>query len=144
MDFHVSNRVRLRDLEALAPLTVAARKGRAYFVFYHAGPLQAGLAALAAERAWVHLADTDIADVAATDLAVEIARAAARAGSRAAVHVERGLTLDVLDGLWAAGAVLLFQTPPSDDRSLLRPLEQKAARRALPPRACRLTTAFLP
>jgi len=144
MDFHISDRVRPRDLEALVPLASSARKGKAYFVLYHAGPLQAGLAAVAAERAWVHLADADIAGGAATDLAVEIARSAARAGARAAVHVEQGLTLDVLDALWAAGAVLLFQTPPSDDRSLLRPFEQKAARRRLPLRAYRLTTAFRP
>jgi hypothetical protein len=54
------------------------------------------------------------------------------------------LPLELLEELWAAGAVLLFLTPPSDDRSLLRPVELKAARRKLPARAFHLSTAFLP
>jgi hypothetical protein len=77
-------------------------------------------------------------------LAVEIARAAGRAGSRAVVHIERGLPPDLLEGLWAAGAALIFLTPPSDDRSRLRPIERKALRRKLPARAFYLSTAFLP
>jgi hypothetical protein len=143
MDFHISSRVNPRDPGALGALASAARMGKAYFVLYHAGPLPADLTAVAAERAWIHLADADIA-AGPAERAVGIARAAARAGSRATVHIERGLPLDVLEELWAAGAALLFQTPPSDDRSLLRPVEQKAARRKLPLRAYRLTTAFLP
>jgi hypothetical protein len=102
------------------------------------------LARIISERAWVHFADADISEGPAADLAVETARAAAKAGSRAAIHVELGLPLVLLEQLWAAGAALLFQTPPSDDRSLLRSVEQKAARRKLPLRAYRLTTAFLP
>jgi hypothetical protein len=144
MDLHVSSRVQPRGPDALVPLAGVAKKGRAYFVLYHAGPLQPGLIAVAAERAWIHLADADVAEGAAADLAVGTARAAAKAGSRAAVHIERGLPLELLEALWAAGAALLFQTPPSDDRSLLRPVEQKAARRKVPARAYRLTTAFLP
>lgn len=144
MDLHLSDRIHRRDIEALLPLAAAARKGRAYFVLYHTGPLPPELAAVAAARAWVHFADADIAAGDAAELAVGIARAAARAGSRAVAHVERGLGLELLEELWTAGAVLLFQTPPSDDRSLLRPIERKAARRKLPLRAYRLTTAFLP
>ncbi|MBE0711271.1 MAG: hypothetical protein IH583_02725, partial [Candidatus Aminicenantes bacterium] len=65
-------------------------------------------------------------------------------GVRAVVRVERGLPLEVLETLWAAGAALLFLTPPSDDRSLLRPVETRAARRKVPARAYFLSTAFLP
>jgi hypothetical protein len=60
------------------------------------------------------------------------------------VHIERGLPLELLEALWDAGAALLFLTPPSDDRSLLRPVERKALRRKLPARAYHLSTAFLP
>jgi hypothetical protein len=144
LDLHISNRAHPRDPASLAALAGAAREGKAYFVIYHIGPPAAELAAAAANRAWIHLADADIADRPAADVAAEIARSAAGAGSRAAVHIERGLTLELLEELWAAGAVLLFQTPPSDDRSLLRPVERKAARRKLRARAYWLTTAFMP
>lgn len=144
LDFHISNRTHPRDAGTLAGLAAAAKKGRAYFVIYHVGPLAAGLHGPAERRAWIHFSDASIEDEAGAILAVEIARTATRSGSRAAIHVERGLALELLEGLWAAGAALLFTTPPSDDRSLLRPVERKAARRKLPPRAYRLSTAFLP
>jgi hypothetical protein len=144
LDLHISNRAHPRDLEALAALAAAARKGKAFLVIYHVGTPEAGLVAAASERAWIHIADEGITDGAAAGLAAEIGRAAAGAGSRLAVHVERGLALDLLEELWEAGAALLFRTPPSDDRSLLRPIERRAARRKLPARAYRLTTAFLP
>jgi hypothetical protein len=144
LDFHVSNRTQPRDPGALAALAAAGRKGRSYFVVYHAGPLLDGLVEPAGRRAWIHLADASIPDGPAAELAVGIARAAAAAGSRAVVHIERGLELDLLEPLWEAGAALLFLTPPSDDRSRLRPLEIKAARRKVPARAYWLSTAFLP
>ncbi len=144
VDFHVSDRVRPRDPARLAELAAAARKGRGFFVVYHAGPLVEGLAAPAAERAWIHFSDESLVGGTADVLAVDLARTAAKAGSRAVVHIERGLGLDLLEELWQAGAALLFRTPPSDDQSLLRPIERKAARRKLPARAYRLSTAFLP
>lgn len=144
-DFHVSDRTRPRDPAVLAELAAAAKRGRGFFVVYHAGPLAEGLVAPAAERAWVHFADASIGDgPAAAALAVEIAAAAAKAGSRAVVHIERGLELELLGALWEAGAALLFQTPPSDDQSLLRPIEQRAAKRKLPARAYRISTTALP
>jgi len=145
LDLHVSNRVQPREPGALAALAAAARQGKGVFVIYHVGPLTAELVGPASGRAWVHFGDASIEDAAATETAAEIARAAAAAGSRAAIHVERGLPLEVLETLWAAGAALLFQTPPSDDQSLLRPFERKAARqRKLPARAFWISTAFLP
>jgi hypothetical protein len=144
MDFHISDRKHPRDPASLAGLAAAAKRGRAYFVIYHIGPLAEGLAAAAGLRAWIHFADGAIADGPGADLAVEIAKTAAGSGARAVVHVERGLPLELLEALWDAGAALLFLTPPSDDRSLLRPVERKAQRRKLPARAYHLSTAFLP
>lgn len=144
VDFHISNRTHPRDASVLAGLAAAAKKRRAFFVIYHIGPLVAELAAPAAGRSWVHMTDASITDEPEAGLAVAIARAAASSGSRAVVHIERGLPLDLLEALWAAGAVLLFLTPPSDDRSLLRPIETKAARRKLPGRAFWLSTALMP
>ncbi len=144
MDLHISNRKHARDVPTLARLAAAARKGKGNFVIYHSGPLVAELAEPAAGRAWVHFTDAAIGDKAGAILAVDIARAAAGAGSRAVVHVERGLHLELLEALWDAGAALLFTTPPSDDRSLLRSVEKRAARRKLPPRAFHLSAAFMP
>jgi hypothetical protein len=143
MDLHISNRTHVRDAAILARLAAASKKGKGFLVIYHTGPLVAELGGPAAGRAWVHFSDSSIGDEPAAAAAVEIARAASGAGSRAAVHVERGLPLELLEALWAAGAALLFSMP-SDDRSLLRPVEDRAARRKLPPRAYYLSTAFMP
>jgi len=144
MDFHVSNRSLARDPSLLAELAAAARAGRGYFVVYHHGPLIPEVAAPAGRGAWVHFSDRSALDEAGAAVAVDVARAAAAKGARAVVHVESGLRLETLEALWDAGAALLFTTPPSDDRSLLRPVERKAARRKLPARAFHLSTAFLP
>jgi hypothetical protein len=144
MDLHLSNRVQARDSSALAELAENAAAGRSYFVYYHHGPLTAGLAGLAAAGAWVHFPDRSLGAAGAAGLALEIARGAREAGSRAAVYVETGLPLRVLEGLFAAGAAVLFRTPPGDRESLLRPFEQKARKRVLPARAFYLSTTFLP
>ncbi|MCK7491996.1 MAG: hypothetical protein MZW92_10310 [Comamonadaceae bacterium] len=102
------------------------------------------LAGPAGRRAWVHFSDHDAAEKGWAGRAAAIARAASAAGSRAVVHVERGLDLETFAALWDAGAALVVLTPPSDDRSLLRPLEERARRRKVPARAFYLSTAFLP
>ncbi len=144
LDLHLSDRVHGRDAGALAELASVARRGRGYFVLYRIGPPLAALAEAAGRRAWVHFGDRDAADEGWAAPALEIARAASSSGARAVVHVERGLPLDLLEELWDAGAALVFLTPPSDEGSLLRPVERKAARRKLPARAFHLSTAFLP
>jgi hypothetical protein len=144
MDFHVSNLNVRRDLALLAELAAVSKSGRGYFVYYHHGPLAAELSMPAGRGAWVHLTDSGSAEETWAGLAAGTARAAAAAGARAAVYVERGLPLELLEELWAAGAALLFLTPPSDDRSLQRPVERRAVKRKLPARAFHLSTAFLP
>jgi len=144
MDLHISNRAQARDSGVLAELAESAAAGRGCFVYYHHGPLTAELAGLAATGAWIHFPDRGLDTEAAMSLALEIARGAREAGSRAAVYVETGLPLRVLECLFAAGAAVLFRTPPGDRESLLRPFEQKARKRALPARAFYLSTAFLP
>lgn len=144
LDFHISDRAHPRDAAILAGLAAAARKGRAFFVVYHIGPPADDLAAVASRGAWIHFGDAGLADGPEADRAVAIAAAASRAGSRAVVHVERGLPLELLEALWDAGAALVFLTPPSDDGSRTRVFERKALRRKLPPRAYHLSTAFLP
>ncbi|HPW16869.1 MAG TPA: hypothetical protein PLP83_00665 [Candidatus Aminicenantes bacterium] len=144
LDFHISDRTHPRDAAALASLAAAAKKGRAYFVLYHVGPPADGLAGTAGRGAWIHFGDEGLAEEPAAERAVAIAAAASRAGSRAVVRVERGLPLELLEALWAAGAAFVFLTPPSDDGSGIRLFERKALRRKLPPRAYHLSTVFLP
>jgi hypothetical protein len=144
LDFHVSNLNVRRDPALLAELAAASKSGRGYFVYYHHGPIAAELSMPASRGAWVHLTDSGSAEEAWAELAAGIASAGAAAGVRAVVRVEHGLPLDVLEELWAAGAALLFLTPPSDDRSRLHPIETRAARRKIPARAFHLSTAFLP
>ena len=144
MDLHVSNRTWARDAGILAELAAGTKAGRGYFVYYHHGPLVPELAGPAGRGAWIHFSDRNSADGTWAELAVEVSRAAASSGARAAVYVERGLPLELLEEIWAAGGALLFLAPPNDDRSLLGPIEKKAAKRKLPPRAFHLSTAFLP
>jgi len=144
MDFHISNLSARRDLALISDLAAVSKSGRGYFVYYHHGPLSAELALPASRGAWVHLTDGGSAEKTWAGLAAGTARAGAAAGARAVVRVERGLPLEVLEELWTSGAALLFLTPPSDDRSLLRPVETRAAKRKVPARAYYLSTAFLP
>lgn len=144
MDLHLSNRTTAREPGVLADLASAARAGKAFLVYYHHGPVSADLAGLAARGAWVHFSDRSLSGPGGPGIGLEVARAARDAGSRAVVTVEKGLALADLESLFESGAAVLFQTPPPDDASLLRPFERKARRRRLPARAFYLSTTFLP
>jgi hypothetical protein len=143
MDVHLSNVTHRRDFAVLEDLAGTAHFARAFLVYYHHGPVDGDMAGLAARGAWLHVSDRSFRDGPAGDLVLKIVEAARRGGSRAAVYVQDGLPLAALRALFAAGAVILFQTPPSDRTSLQRPLELQAAKRRLPARAVYLTTAFL-
>jgi hypothetical protein len=144
MDLHLSNRRRERRPELLADVARKAGAGRSFLVYYHHGPLVPELAEPAALGAWLHFTDRSVADDEAAVLACAIARAASAGHSRAVVTVERPLAPDVLEGLWAAGAVLRFLTPPAESRSALAAIERKAGKRKAPPRAAYLFGVTLP
>jgi hypothetical protein len=144
LDLHLSNRTHAREIGLVSELAENARGGRAFLAYYHHGPLVEAVAEPAARGAWIHFSDRSLPDGASAEMGLEIARTAFASGSRAVVHVEKGLPLSVLEGLFAAGAALLFRTPPSDRRSLQKPIEGKARKRRLPVRACYLSPSFLP
>ena len=144
MDLHVSNRHRVRDPGVLGELARQAGLGRGFLVYYHHGPLVAELAEPASLGTWVHFSDRSIPDEDAAAVACGIARAAAASGSRAVLTAGRPLAADVLEGLWTAGAVLRFLTPPAEARSSLSAIERKAGKRKLPARAVYLSGVFLP
>jgi hypothetical protein len=144
LDVHVSNLDEPRDLAALAEVVPFVREGGGFFVYYHHGRVEDGLVALAVCGAWSHLVDRPLDEAADGETLLAWARAAKGGGAGAVLHVERGLTLETLQRLQAAGAYLIFKTPPSDRLSRLRPLEAAARRRKLPPRAFYLDTTLLP
>lgn len=144
MDLHVSNRARERDPGVLEALAAKSRQGKAFLVYYHHGPLAPELVGPASRGAWVHFSDRGVEDEEAAGLARAVARAAAAAGSRAVVAVERPLAPDVLEGLWDAGAALRFLTPPGEPGSALGAIERKAGRRKIPPRAVYLSDILFP
>ncbi len=144
LDLHLTNRTGAREFPALEELAESGGPGRGTLVYTHHGPPERGLVGAAAKGTWIHLPDRDLSDSEGFGVAVDAAAAAAANRARTAVHLEKGLSVDRLEGLWLAGAVLLFKTPPSDDASLIRPIERRAARRRLPARAFYLTTDVLP
>jgi hypothetical protein len=144
MDLHLTNRSGDREFAILKELAESARTGKGSLVYYHHGLPEPGMVAVASGSSWIHLSDRDISDDEGFGLVLETAAAASAGGARLAVHIEKGLSVDELGGLWQAGAVLLFKTPPSDDRSLIHQIERRAARRRLPARAFYLTTDVLP
>lgn len=143
LDLHVSNRDAPRDLGVLGELAAGARRGRAYAVYYHHGAFAPELLGLAARGAWIHLSDRAFDDPADPAGPAALARAAKSAGARLVVRVEHGLAAEAFAAALGAGARLLVATPTDDPRSPLRPLERRARRRPLPPRAFFLDTTFL-
>jgi hypothetical protein len=144
VDLHLSNRIHARESGVLKDFADDAREGKCFLVYYHHGALTVDMTELAGRGAWIHFSDRNLGASGAADLGSEIVRSASAAGSRVAITVEQGLPLSVLEHLFEAGAVVLFQTPPSDGRSLQKPFEAKARKRNLPARAFYLSTAFLP
>jgi len=144
LDVHVSNLDERRDLAALAEIVPFVRQGGGFFVYYDHGRPEDGLVALAARGAWSHLVDRAVDEAADGEMLVGWARAAKSGRAGAVLHVERGLTLETLQALQAAGATLIFKTPPGDRLSRFRPLEVAARRRKLPPRAFYLDATLLP
>ena len=143
LDLHVSNREAARDLDVLGGLAESARRGRAFFVYYHHGPFVPDLVGLAARGAWIHLSDRAFDDPADPEGIPALARAAKSAGARLVVRVERGFSPEAFAAALGAGARLLVAVPAGDPRSPLRALERRARRRPLPPRALYIDAPFL-
>jgi hypothetical protein len=139
----VSNAKIRRDLAALVELAQACAKGGRPLVYYHHGPLDPAFESLAREGAWIHAAAPSLRT--ADDLVVFGDCVRAGRGKRGGVilHVDRELDPLWITDLLEAGVHVLFQTPPSDYRSPLRPLEIRAKSRSMDPRAFYLYPAFL-
>jgi len=125
----LSDKERPREPEALIPMAAAGRRGKSPMVYYHHRPVGPWLEGLAREGAWIHAAaPTPERDEDASGLR-RTAAAAAESGQGLVLHVQGPVDPFRLEDLFAAGAYLVFETPPADFRSPLRPLEERAARR---------------
>jgi hypothetical protein len=140
---YLSNKTETRAPEDVIVLAEAARDGGRRLGFYHHGPQEPWLLELARRGAWIHVSPDLTAAEAPTPLLLEIAAEAAARGAGLVVHVEQAASGTVLEDLREAGAYLLFRTPPSDYRSPLRPLEEKAARRLPDSTASYLYSEFM-
>ena len=150
---YVSNAKIPRDFGALDALAYACEKGGSAFGYYHHGPLTHGLEDLARRGAWIHVDIRSASEpgsgepAPATDeaalLLADCARAAHATGAGIVLHIDAAVDPVRLADWMAAGVHLLFLTPPRDYRSPLRPLEEKARRRPLDPRAYYLYPAFM-
>jgi hypothetical protein len=126
LDLHVSDKVHPRDAGRLAELAYDCRRGDAAFVLYHHGPIDAGHAELAAQGIWIHVSSREGAAAESAAALADCARAARRARTGLVFHIENTVDPQTLADLSAAGAILLFKTPPSDYRSPLRAYEDAA------------------
>jgi hypothetical protein len=140
---YASNVKAARDFAALDALSNACAKGGTRFGYYHHGALVAALEDLARSGAWVHIDGRSLAADADVALLADCARAARAAGAGVVLHVDALLDPASIADLIEAGCHILFLTPPSDYRSPYRPLEERARRLRLDPRASYLFPAFM-
>jgi hypothetical protein len=140
LDLHVSDKNHPRDAGRLAELAYDCRRGGAAFVLYHHGPVEAGHAELAAQGVWIHVSSRERATAESIPVLADCARAARQARTGLVFHIENSVDPQALADLSAAGAIILFKTPPSDYRSPLRPYEDAAGAIRLDPRAFYLFT----
>jgi hypothetical protein len=132
---HVSNGRGRRGPGALEELAAACASGGTRLVYYHHGPLDAGLNGLARAGAWIHLSSSALQkedDVAAL---CDLAKTAIGAEGNVVLHVEERLDPTWLSDIFESGARVLFQTPPSDYRAPQKPYELRAGRQVLDPRS---------
>jgi hypothetical protein len=143
LHLYVSNAKIPRDFAALDTLAYACEKGGSKFGYYHDGTLEPGLEDLARRGAWIHVHVRSVASDADAVFLADCARAGRPSGAGVVLHVDVPIDAARIADLMAAGVHFLFLTPPCDYRSPVRPLEEKARRRPLDPRAYFLYPGFM-
>jgi len=139
----LSDRARPRESDKLLSVAASARRGKSPLVYYHHRPLVPWLEDLGREGAWIHVVAPGKDEAADLQLLRRTAAAAAAAGQGLILHVERTLDAFAVEDLLDAGAFGVFERPPADFKSLVRPLENRAARRRPGARAGYLYREFM-
>ena len=143
IDLHLSNKHRQREWGKLGELACACEKGGAWLVLYHHGPLAADLEGLARQGVWIHISDESLRSEQDVTALVDCVAAARGRGSNLVFHLEHSITLVWLENIFASGAFVLFQIPPTDYRSPLRPFETASKKRRPDPRSIYIDATFL-
>ena len=139
----LSDRAQPREPGTVLDLAASGRRGKCPLVYYHHRPLVPWLEDLGREGAWIHVVAPAKDEAADLPLLRRAAAAAAAAGQGLVLHVERPVDPFVVGDLFDAGAFGVFETPPTDFKSLSRPLEERAARRPPGRRAGYLYREFM-
>ena len=143
IDLHLSNKQRQREWAKLEELAFACKNGEARLVLYHHGPLAADLEKLARQGAWIHVSDESLRNE--QDVAALIDCLAAGRGRETGLifHLAHPIAPAWLEEIFAAGVFVLFQIPPTDYRSPLRPFETASKKRRPDPRSVYIDATFL-
>jgi len=128
---HLSNRKTKHDFSKLSSLADSCQRGGSWLVYYHYGPLEPSLEDLARNSAWIHISDVSLKEPKDSELLLEILRARTQKRTNLVLHVEKAWKASQLRDIIKAGAVVLFQSTPSDFKSPLRSLERESQKKKL-------------
>lgn len=141
--FYLSNREREHEFSLLNELGYACRRGGSWLVYYHHGLLESSLEEIARNGSWIHVSDRSINETEDIEILMETIKASFDKRAHVVVHIERKWDSTQLQDILKAGAYVLFKSFPSDYKSPLRPLEEKAGKKKLDFRAYYLYPNFL-
>jgi hypothetical protein len=139
----VSNGGVKRESAALDELAVACASGGTRLVYYHHGSLEPELEGIARAGVWIHIAGSSLQNESDVAALCDLAKAARENHGNIVLHIEKAPSPVWLADIFDAGVQVLFQTPPSDYRSPLKPFELKAARHSPDPRSYYLHPGFM-
>ncbi len=142
--FHISNRIKKRDLSLIWRLSESCRKGESRLVYYHHGPLDPAIVDLARTGPWVHLSSKSIGSDDDELLLREVQQSLKSAGTNLIFHVGEEDRLLFFKELMTAGAQVIFEELQIDYRSPFKELEKLAGKRRLTSSAYYLYPHFLP
>jgi hypothetical protein len=118
-------------------------RGQSRLIYYHHKDLDPALYELGRAGAWIHMSDKSVKETDEVSLLTDVIQGARATGSNVCLHVEAGTESILLEDLQKAGALLVFKSALIDYRSPLKPIEEKARKQKLDPRAYFLYPLFL-
>ena len=143
IDLHLSNKHRQREWEKLEALALACVNGGARLVVYHHGPVAADLEKLARQGACIHISDESLGSELDVKVLIDYLTAGRGRGTSLIFHLAHPIALAWLENIFASGAFVLFQIPPTDYRSPLRPFETASKKRRPDYRSAYIDATFL-
>jgi len=139
---YFSSQDREWDPAELVRLAEGCRKGGARLVYYHQGEFSEGGFSLAEAGVWIHITQAALKKESLFILA-DSASAANRRGGGLVIHLQAKPDFLLLEDLLRSGAYIRFEYAQIDCRSPLKPIEQAAAKRKLPPYSYFLNPDFV-